>query len=86
MNVSRKLLRIWLTISSLVGFVLGWIFLSRTVEAATPTRIGNTSIAMPDIQAIPTLSTEDLNANGRRTFSVNPSQPSFMPRLRTGGS
>ena len=86
MNVSRKLLRIWLTISSLVGFILGWIFLSRTVEAATPTRIGNTSVEMPDIQAIPTLSTEDFNTNGLRTFAINPSQPSFMPRLRTGGS
>ena len=25
MNITRKLLRIWLTVSSLIGFVLGWI-------------------------------------------------------------
>ena len=32
MNISRKFLRIWLTISSMIGFVAGWIFLSHTVE------------------------------------------------------
>jgi hypothetical protein len=86
MNIPRKLLRIWLTVSSLVGFVLGWIFLSQTVEAATPTRVGNTSVNMPDIQAIPTLSTDSVNSNSLRSFAFRPVQPSFLPRLRTGGS
>jgi len=88
MNVSRKLLRIWLTISSLVGFVLGWIFLSHTVEAKTTlTQIGNTSVQMPDIQTIPTLITGS-GQGGLQTFSINPNPPqqSFSPAFRTGGS
>jgi len=86
MNISRKLIRLWLTISSVIGFVAGWIFLSHTVEAKTVTQVGNTTVEMPDIQAIPTLSSSGLN--GVQTFSVNPNPPqqSFAPSFRTGGS
>jgi hypothetical protein len=86
MNVSRKIIRIWLTISSVVGFVAGWIFLSHTVEAGTVTRIGNITVAMPAIQALPTLGSP--GPGSVRTFTINPNPPqqSFAPGFRTGGS
>lgn len=88
MNISRKLLRIWLTITSAIGFLIGWIFISHTVEAKTITQVGNTIVNMPVIQAIPTLNTKSSGNNNVQPFSVNPSQPqqSFVPGFRTGGS
>jgi hypothetical protein len=88
MNISRNLLRIWLTITSLIGFVAGWIFLSHTVESETATQVGNTSVDMPELQAIPTLNTQSSGSNNVQTFSVNPNsqQQSFSPGFRTGGS
>jgi hypothetical protein len=86
MSITRKLIRIWLTISSLIGFVIGWIFLSHTVEAKAVTRVGNTVVQMPEIQAIPTLNSS--GPNNVQTFSLNPNsqQQSFAPSFRTGGS
>jgi hypothetical protein len=88
MNISRKILRIWLTITSAIGFLVGWIFISHTVEAKTTTQVGNTTVEMPAIQAIPTLNVQGAGGNDVQTFSVNPSQPqqSFVPGFRTGGS
>ena len=86
MSLSRKLIRIWLTISSVIGFVAGWISLSHTVEAKTVTQVGNTTLEMPAIQAIPTLSSS--GPSSVQTFSINPNLPqqSFAPSFRTGGS
>jgi hypothetical protein len=86
MSISRKLVRIWLTISSVIGFVAGWIFLSHTVEAKTVTQVGNTTVEMPDIQAIPTLNNSGVG--NMQTFSINPNPPqqSSAPSFRTGGS
>ena len=88
MNISRKLLRIWLTISSVIGFVAGWIFLSHTVDTKTVNQVGNTTVDMPAIQPIPTLNAQSSSGNNLRTFTVNPNPPqqSFSPSFRTGGS
>lgn len=88
MNISRKLLRIWLTVSSMMGFVAGWIFLSHTADTTTVQTVGNTTIQMPQIQAIPTLNAQGSSVNKVQTFSVNPNtmQQSSVPTFRTGGS
>ena len=93
MNAYRKLLRIWITVTSFIGFVAGWVFLSRAANTTTTvTQIGNTTVNMPAMQAIPTV--ESLNSNSAlnnvQNFNVN-SNPSFFqslfsPRMRTGGS
>ena len=87
MNVSRKLLRIWLTSSSLISFVAGWVFLSHTVDAQEIVRVGNTVVDMPEIQVIPTLDAGNAG-NNVQTFSINQNstQQSFSPGFRTGGS
>lgn len=88
MNISQRLLRIWMTIASLIGFVAGWLFLSHTVEAENVKQVGNTTVQMPEIQAIPTLNTQSSGRNNVQTFSINPNSPqsSFAPSFRTGGS
>lgn len=88
MNVNRKLLKIWLTISSLVGFVAGWFFIAHTVDSNSTITIGNTTITMPEFQDIPSINGVDQNTSigDVQTFSINTSQPFFSPQLRTGGS
>lgn len=88
MNISRKLLRVWLTISSVIGFIAGWIFLSHAIDTETVSRVGSTVVNMPDIQAIPTLASQGSGGNNVQTFSINPNPPlqSSSPGFRTGGS
>jgi len=92
MNAYRKLLRVWITVTSFIGFVAGWVFLSRTSDPTTVTQIGNTAVEIPALQAVPTV--ESLNSNSAlnnvQNFNVN-TNPSFFqsllsPRMRTGGS
>jgi hypothetical protein len=75
MNISRKLLRTWLTIISATGFLIGWIFISHTVEAKTTTQVGSTTVNRLAIQAIPTLNGQSSGNNNVQTFSVKPVQP-----------
>ena len=92
MNTYRKFLRIWLTVSSFIGFIAGWVFLSHTSSTTTTvTQIDNTTVELPEIQAIPTLGATDNSAlNNVQTFTVNTVtsqiQNLFSPRMRTGGS
>ncbi len=91
MNTSKKILRWWLTITSFVGFVMGWFFLSHTADVKTVT-VGNTTVNIPALQAIPTLQSVAPNSalNNVQNFTVNQNTSSlqsfFSPRLRTGGS
>jgi len=92
MNAYRKFLRIWLTVSSFIGFIAGWVFLSHTVETKTVTTIGNTTVSMPALQAIPTVQglTQNSAINNVQSFTVNTNISQgwslFSPPMRTGGS
>ena len=93
MNTYRKFLRIWLTISSFIGFIAGWVFLSHTLPTTTSvTQFGNSAVQLPAIQAIPTIGTGIDNSalNNVQTFTVNTItsqiQNLFSPPMRTGGS
>jgi hypothetical protein len=93
MNTYRKFLRVWLTISSFIGFIAGWIFLSHTSTTTTSvTQVSNTTVQMPAIQAIPTLDVATNNSalNNVQSFTVNTVtsqiQNMFSPRMRTGAS
>lgn len=92
MNTYRKFLRIWLTISSFIGFIAGWVSLSHSSSPTTSvTQFGNTA-QLPAIQAIPTLGTGTDNSalNNVQSFTVNTVtsqlQNLFSPPMRTGGS
>jgi len=89
MNAYKKVLRIWISITSFIGFLVGWVFLSRTTEPETVTYVGNTVVTMPEIQAIPALG--DTSANNAASgdvqfFTVNVAPQPSSPAFRTGGS
>ncbi|HND48059.1 MAG TPA: hypothetical protein PLQ75_02240 [Anaerolineales bacterium] len=92
MNLYRNLLKIWIGIVSLAGFVTGWIFIARASELETVTYVGNTAITMPVLQPIPTvdgLAGEQLTTSNVQTFTVNTvvqQQQTFTQPMRTGGS
>ena len=46
MNIYRKLLRWWIALTSVVGFVGGWVYIARATEVGTVTYIGNTAVTM----------------------------------------
>lgn len=89
MNTYKKALRVWITVSSFFGFIAGWIFLSHTVDSETITQIGNTTVEMPALQAIPTLesvNTDSSWSSSIQNFTIVQSQQVFSPPMRTGGS
>ncbi|HNA90484.1 MAG TPA: hypothetical protein PK989_14315 [Anaerolineales bacterium] len=91
MNIYRKLLRWWIALTSVVGFVGGWVYIARATEVGTVTYIGNTAVTMPDLEPIPAvegLAGNQLSVNTVQTFtfSQSASQQSFSPPMRTGGS
>ena len=89
MNAYKKILRIWITITSFIGFLVGWVFLSRTTEPATVAYVGNMVVTMPEIQAIPALgdtSNNTTNSGNVQFFTVDDAPQSSSPMFRTGGS
>jgi len=88
MYLYRKLLRAWLTVASLIGFILGWVFIAQTIEpenSATATTGETLTIDMPTIPSVDNL---DLTSDtgSLQTFNFNQNSSSFAPRMRTGGS
>jgi len=89
MSLYRKLLRYWLTAASLVGFLIGWIFISHSTEPENTitTADGQTlTIEMPSIPSVDNLAAPATDTNGIQTFTFNQNQPGFAPQMRTGGS
>ncbi len=81
-------LRFWITITSVLSFVGGWIML---VHSPKPAQLsfGNTSSA-PTLEPLPPLSAFGSGGNGSQNqslFAIQPRQRfSSNPFFRTGGS
>ena len=91
MNLYRNLLKIWISIVSLAGFVMGWVFISQASELENVTYVGNTAVTMPELQPIPTvdgLAGETLTTSNVQSFTVNTvvQQQTFTQPMMTGGS
>lgn len=91
MNLYRNLLKIWISIVSLAGFVMGWVFISQASELENVTYVGNTAVTMPELQPIPTvdgLAGETLMTSNVQSFTVNTvvQQQTFTQPMMTGGS
>ena len=89
MNLYRKYLRYWITSASLLGFLLGWIFISRTAEQETAitTTDGQTlTIEMPPIPSVEGIAAPTSDTNGIQIFTFNQNPSGFAPQMRTGGS
>lgn len=95
MKLYRKALRIWITISSLISFLIGWVFLAHIPETGLSTSTSATSSAntlnLPAIPSVKGLANTNSNSGGVQLFSFNPStsqqsQTTTLPGLRTRGS
>lgn len=89
MSLYRKFLRFWLTVASLIGFLLGWIFISHTIEPETSliTSSGDTlTITMPGIPSVESLADPTTDTRNLQTFTLTQNQSGFTPQMRTGGS
>lgn len=97
MKIYRKALRIWITISSLISFLIGWVFLAHIPEAGLSTSTSAASTAnilnLPAIPSVNELSNTNPNGSGVQLFSFTPStssqsqtQTTTVPGLRTRGS
>ncbi len=95
MGVYRKTLRIWITIYSFLGFLIGWSFIAKTEEVETGTSTNMLSVEALNLPEIPSVSGagSDITVNGNvQSFSVITPTPapatsvSSAPVIRTGGS
>ena len=86
-KITKNLLRIWISIISVIVFTIGWITLA---HAQKPAQLiyqsfeTQTLSESSDLAPIPSL--EDLTQNVSRPSISRPSVNFSMPRLRTRGS
>ncbi|HNB55245.1 MAG TPA: hypothetical protein PK530_25055 [Anaerolineales bacterium] len=86
---TKNVIRLWIALTSLFAFAIGWITLSYA-ENTTTTTTQTTSIVTEDgstvanVEFAPVLSLKDLTSNQPTTpgFTIN----TTTPRLRTMGS
>ena len=77
--------RVWIAISSLIGFMGGWALLAHSpkpVQASQPAPIITTA-PLPTLEPIPSLRSSNRNVQPIRPI---PQIQMGFPRLRTGGS
>ena len=96
MKLYRKALRIWITTTSLISFLTGWVFLAHIPESGLNTSSNAASTAnvfnLPAIPSVSALANTNSNAGSVQLFSFDPStsqsqtQTTTIPGLRTRGS
>lgn len=90
MKLLKLGLRFWMTLTSLISFVTGWILLAQTPKITTSSSSTSTiSTAVPTLEPIQPLSGFDSNEdNSQNQPSFNFQAPQNQPRpsFRTGGS
>jgi hypothetical protein len=86
MKLLKNGIRIWITMTSVGGFLAGWALLAHankpvSAEAANPTPIVE---PLPTLAPLPSFNSRTPSRN----FQVQPVQPqsNFQPRFRSGGS
>ncbi len=91
MKILKFGLRFWITLTSAVTFVTGWIMLAHAPKPDQQSSLFSSisSSSVPTLEPLPPLS--DFNANGndlqsQSWFSLQPSPRTFRPMFRTGGS
>ena len=94
MSILKKFLKYWLTLSSVGGFLLGWIFVSQssedTLASAAAVNTGGTAqsitVNLPPVTMLNSL----IGNNPQQVTEVKPftivQSTQFQPQMRTGGS
>ncbi len=83
MKLWKNLIRIWLTLASLVSFLVGWVVLA---HAPKPNQFNPSSVpAAPQLDPVPSLDQMINSDRSQPQILVRPRQQR-MPVLRSGGS
>ena len=86
-NWFNKLLHVWIAVTSLVAFLLGWVFLGHSGKPVSGSSVNNL-IRSSELTPLPTLAPLPMITNSGSS-GFQPQQPSFQfaqPRFRTRGS
>ena len=92
MKLFRFALNIWITIVSVLSFLLGWVALSHSPKPVQPhTQVSVVSPAvLPTLTPLQDLQTGGINGNGLQNFQVQVPSNNFYsapaPVFRTSGS
>ncbi len=82
MKLWKSLIRIWLTLASLISFLVGWAVLA---HAPKPNQFNPSNVpAAPKLNPVPSLD-QLMNSGEQSQVIVRPSRQR-MPVLRSGGS
>lgn len=76
-------LRVWILITSLVGFLGGWVMLAHAQKPAPLEPPAQMSAPLPTLAPLPPLPD---GSQQLQPIQPLPLMQSFLPRLRTGGS
>ena len=83
-------LRFWITLTSVVSFVGGWIMLAHAPKPNQNSSLySNVSAPIPTLEPLPALSDYQPDANNnliQSWFNSQPRQNFIRPTFRTGGS
>jgi hypothetical protein len=92
MNLLKIGVRFWITITSVLSFLTGWVMLAHAPKPDQAKSLAsNASVTVPTLEPLQPLSTFGSDDNGFQSqqpfFSVEPSTRSqFRPSFKTGGS
>lgn len=83
-------LRLWITITSTISFLVGWIMLAHAPKPSPLLLPASNTASLPTLEPLPPLSgpgSDDHSLQSQPLFGVQPSfRPSSRPSFTTGGS
>lgn len=84
-------IRFWITLTSILSFLTGWVLLAHAPKPnQSNALLNNSSVAVPTLEPLQPLSGFNSGSDGAQNqplFSVEPNVRSqFRPAFRTGGS
>jgi len=88
MKLLKLGIRFWITLTSVVSFLTGWVMLAHAPKPNQASFFSSSAVApLPTLEPLNPLSGSDNNFQNQPLFSVQPSVRSqFRPAFRTGGS
>ena len=86
-KITKNILRIWITVSALVLFGIGWVTLAHAQKPASlASQFTNTASVVETVSLMPVPSLNDFTETINRPVISQPSVNFNMPRMRTRGS
>ena len=99
MKIYKYGLRLWITVTSILTFILGWILLAhapKPVQASSASTESDAVAPLPTLQPLPPLNGNTFNSDDGSNFQFQNQQPFFnnqaarsfrqKPFFSTGGS